>query len=55
MLFLPLILFWQNLRCLHMCSEKFFNVYFHDQIEFKPFLVKGDRAHFFCDIIAYEQ
>ena len=38
-----------------MYSEKFFIVYFDEQMFFEIFVAKGDTSQFFRDIIAYEQ
>ena len=40
--------------CLHMYSEKFFNIYFNEQIFLKIYLTKGDTGQSFLEIIAYE-
>ena len=44
MLFLLLILCWQYFNCLQMYSEKFFNVYFPEQMLLKVFVAKGDTG-----------
>ena len=38
-----------------MYSEKFFNVYFYEQLFFAIFVAKVDTGQFFWEIIAYEQ
>ena len=47
MLVLLLILCWWFFSCLHMYWEKFYNNYYHEQIFFKIFVVKGDTGQFF--------
>ena len=38
-----------------MHSEKFFNIYFYEQIFFQIFVAKGGTGHFFWKIIAYKK
>ena len=38
-----------------MHSEKFFSVYFYEQMFFEIFVAKGDTASFFLEVIVYEQ
>ena len=46
MLVLRLILDWCYFTCLQMYSDKFFNVYFYEQMCFGIFVAKGDTGQF---------
>ena len=35
---------WRYFSCLEMYSEKFFNVYFYEQMFFEIFVAKGDTV-----------
>ena len=48
-----LILCWCYFSSLQMYSEKFFNVYFYEQMFFEIFVAKGDTGQFFWKIIAW--
>ena len=41
--------------CLQICSEKLFNICFHEKTFFQIFVTKGDTGQYFWEVKAYQQ